>query len=73
VAEETIRDVDSSGHWPGKTVTRITEAGRFWANGPEDQDYFLRYPDYPDGSKPPFAASLKAGGVDPPSNKEDTG
>ena len=27
VAEETIRDVDASGHWPGKTVTKISEAG----------------------------------------------
>jgi peptide methionine sulfoxide reductase MsrA len=27
VAEETIRDVDASGHWPGKVVTEITEAG----------------------------------------------
>jgi peptide-methionine (S)-S-oxide reductase len=54
VAEETIRDVDGSGHWLGKTVTKISPAGRFWAEGAEDQDYFLRYPDYPDGSKPPF-------------------
>ncbi len=49
-----IRDVDASGHWPGKTVTKISEAGRFWEDGAKDQDYFLRYPDYPDGSKPPF-------------------
>ena len=54
VAEETIRDVDASGHWLGKTVTKISEAGRFWEEGAEHQDYFLRYPDYPDGSKPPF-------------------
>ena len=54
VAEETIRDVDASRHWPGKTVTTISEAGRFWEDGAKDQDYFLRYPDYPDGSKPPF-------------------
>jgi peptide-methionine (S)-S-oxide reductase len=56
VAEETIRDVDASGHWLGKTVTKISEAGRFrfWEAEAEDQDYFLRYPDYPDGSKPPF-------------------
>ncbi len=54
VAEGMIRDVDASGHWPGKTVTRISEAGRFWEEGAKDQDYFLRYPDYPDGSKPPF-------------------
>ena len=28
VAEETIRDVDASGHWLGKTVTKVSEAGR---------------------------------------------
>jgi peptide-methionine (S)-S-oxide reductase len=44
VAEETIDDVDASGHWPGKTVTRVSDAGEFWVMGPEDQDYFLRYP-----------------------------
>ncbi len=44
VAEEMIRDVDASGHWPGRTVTRISEAGVFWAMGPEDQDYLLRFP-----------------------------
>lgn len=54
VAEETILDVDASGHWPGKVVTEISEAGPFWEADAEDQDYFLRYPDYPDGSKPPF-------------------
>lgn len=56
VAEEMIRDVDASGHWLGKTVTRISEAGRFrfWEFEPADQDYFLHYPDYPEGSKPPF-------------------
>ena len=54
VAEETIIDVDASGHWPGKTVTKISEAGRFLEAEVEDQDYFLRYPDYPDGCKRPF-------------------
>ncbi|MFN8160804.1 MAG: peptide-methionine (S)-S-oxide reductase [Solirubrobacterales bacterium] len=54
VAEETIRDVDASGHWPGRTVTRISGAGRFWELEAADQDYFLRYPEYPDGSRPPF-------------------
>jgi peptide-methionine (S)-S-oxide reductase len=54
VAEETIRDVDASGHWLGTTVTRISDAGRFWENPAKDQDYFLRYPDYPDGCKRPF-------------------
>jgi peptide-methionine (S)-S-oxide reductase len=54
VAEETIADVDASGHWPGRTVTQISEAGRFWEDPPEDQDHFLRFPEYPEGSKPPF-------------------
>lgn len=43
VAEETIRDVDASGHWPGRVVTRISEAGLFWEAETEDQDYFQRY------------------------------
>jgi peptide-methionine (S)-S-oxide reductase len=51
VAEETIPDVDASGHWPGKVVTEISEAGRFWEAEAEDQDYFRRYPD---GCASPF-------------------
>jgi peptide-methionine (S)-S-oxide reductase len=51
VAEETIRDVDAAGHWPGKVVTEVSEAGRFWEAEAEDQDYFQRYPD---GCPPPF-------------------
>jgi peptide-methionine (S)-S-oxide reductase len=51
VAEQTISDVDASGHWPGKVVTMISEAGPFWEAEAEDQDYFLRYPD---GCPPPF-------------------
>ncbi|HET7355387.1 MAG TPA: peptide-methionine (S)-S-oxide reductase [Nocardioidaceae bacterium] len=51
VGEEMIRDVDASGHWPGKTVTKLSEATVFWEMGPEDQDYFLRFPR---GCKPPF-------------------
>src|ERR671923_1370286 len=54
VAEEMIRDVDASGHWPGKTVTRLSEAGPFWEAEAEHQDYFQGFPDYPAGSKPPF-------------------
>jgi peptide-methionine (S)-S-oxide reductase len=54
LAEETIADVDASGHWLGKTVTEISEAGRFWEDPAKDQDHFLRFPDYPEGSKPPF-------------------
>jgi peptide-methionine (S)-S-oxide reductase len=44
VAEETIPDIDASGHWLGKTVTRISEAGRFWEDPPGHQDYLQRYP-----------------------------
>jgi peptide-methionine (S)-S-oxide reductase len=51
VAEETIPDVDASGHWPGKVMTEISEAGPFWEAEAEDQDYFRRYPD---GCTPPF-------------------
>ena len=54
VAEETIAGVDASGHWPGRTVTRISEAGRFWEDPPEHQDYLQRFPRYPEGSAPPF-------------------
>jgi peptide-methionine (S)-S-oxide reductase len=44
VAEETVADVDASGHWPGKIVTKISEAGPFWEAEAEEQDYFQRYP-----------------------------
>jgi peptide-methionine (S)-S-oxide reductase len=53
-AQEMIRDVDASGHWPGRIVTRVSEAGRFIPGGPADQDYFLRYPEYPEGVRLPF-------------------
>ncbi len=43
MAEETIRDVDASGHWPGKVVTEVSEAGRFWEDAAEEQDYFQRF------------------------------
>ncbi|HEY5976460.1 MAG TPA: peptide-methionine (S)-S-oxide reductase MsrA [Solirubrobacterales bacterium] len=51
VAEEMIADVEASGHWPGKVVTRISEAGRFWEAEAKDQDYFQRFPN---GCAPPF-------------------
>lgn len=54
VAAETIADVDASGHWLGKTVTRISEAGRLLQDSTLHEDYFLRFPEYPKGSKPPF-------------------
>jgi peptide-methionine (S)-S-oxide reductase len=45
IAEATILDVDASGHWPGKVVTKISEAGPFWEAVVEDQDALQRYPD----------------------------
>ena len=45
VAEETLRDVDASGHWPGKVVTKVSEAGPFREAVAEDQDALQRYPD----------------------------
>jgi len=44
VAEETIRDVDASGLWPGKVVTTVTPAGAFWEAEPEHQDYLIKRP-----------------------------
>jgi len=31
--------------WPGKVVTKISEAGPFWEAGAEDQNYLQHYPD----------------------------
>ena len=64
VAEETILDVDASGYWLGKTVTRVSEAGRFWEEEAEDQDFLQRYPV---GCKAPFPrAAVDSGGTGAP-------
>jgi len=44
IAEETVKDVDASGLWPGKAVTEISPAGAFWEAEPEHQDYLERIP-----------------------------
>ncbi len=44
VAEDTVKDVDASGIWPGKVVTEIAPAGAFWEAEPEHQDYLERFP-----------------------------
>ena len=44
VAEDTVKDVDASGLWPGKAVTEIAPAGAFWEAEPEHQDYLERIP-----------------------------
>lgn len=45
VAEGTIADADGSNLFPGKIVTEISEAARFWEASPEDQGYLQRHPD----------------------------
>ena len=42
VAEGAIADADASGIWPGKVVTKISEAGPFWEAEAEDQHYLQR-------------------------------
>ena len=44
VAQDTVKDVDASGLWPGKAVTEIAPAGAFWEAEPEHQDYLERIP-----------------------------
>ncbi len=44
IAEDTIRDVDASGLWPGKVVTQVEPAGDFWEAEPEHQDDLQRIP-----------------------------
>jgi peptide-methionine (S)-S-oxide reductase len=44
IAEETIRDVQESGKWPGKVVTQVVPVGPFWEAEPEHQDYLERLP-----------------------------
>jgi len=44
IADGTIRDVQSSGKWPGKVVTQVVPAGPFWEAEPEHQDYLERIP-----------------------------
>jgi len=44
VAEDTIRDVDASGLWPGKAVTEVEPAGDFWEAEAEHQDYLELFP-----------------------------
>ena len=43
-AEATIADLEASGLLPGKVVTVIEPAGRFWEAEAEHQDYFERHP-----------------------------
>jgi len=44
IALQTIKDVDKSGLWPAKVVTKVTQSTDFWEAEPEHQDYLERYP-----------------------------
>jgi peptide-methionine (S)-S-oxide reductase len=41
----TIADADASGLWPGKVVTQVAAAGRFWEDEEDEQDYLQKHPD----------------------------
>lgn len=45
VAEETIADLDAAGFWPGRTVTKVSEARRFIEDPAEEQDFIQRFPE----------------------------
>lgn len=44
VALKVIEEVNASGLWPDKVVTRVTPAAAFWLAEPEHQDYLERIP-----------------------------
>jgi peptide-methionine (S)-S-oxide reductase len=44
-ALDTIADVDASGLWPGRVVTEVSAAGRFWQGSDEDQDHVQKHPE----------------------------
>jgi peptide-methionine (S)-S-oxide reductase len=44
IAEDTIADIEASGLWPGKVVTKLSPAGDFWEAEREHQDYLERHP-----------------------------
>jgi peptide-methionine (S)-S-oxide reductase len=51
-AEDTIAALDASRMWPGKAVTRISNAEPFWEAEEEDQEYLHHFP----GTKNQFTA-----------------
>jgi peptide-methionine (S)-S-oxide reductase len=44
IAEDTIADVNASGLWPGRVVTKVVPAAAFWMAEREHQDYLERFP-----------------------------
>ncbi len=45
VAEDAIARADASGMWPGRVVTQVSEATRFWEAEAQDQEYLSHYLD----------------------------
>ena len=43
-AHQIISEINESGRWPGKIVTKVSKATDFWEAEPEHQDYLQRYP-----------------------------
>lgn len=43
-AQKIIQEINASGKWPAKVVTKISDGGDFWIAEPEHQDYLERYP-----------------------------
>lgn len=44
VALKLIEEINESGVWPGKVVTKVSPATDFWEAEPEHQDYLEKYP-----------------------------
>jgi peptide-methionine (S)-S-oxide reductase len=43
-ALKLIEEIERSGKWPGKIVTKVSYAGDFWEAEEEHQDYLQKYP-----------------------------
>jgi len=44
-AEKVIAAIDASGRWPGKIVTNVAPAGKWWDAEEYHQDYLEKYPE----------------------------
>ncbi len=44
IALDLIKEIDNSGIWPGKIVTKVSKASDFWDAEEEHQDYLQKYP-----------------------------
>ena len=44
-ANSVIAEIDASGRWPGKVVTNVVPAGKWWDAEEYHQDYLEKYPE----------------------------